>query len=63
MLLLLVGFVTAALSSWQIIAVLLACFKQHSTLIFAGDRLLFGIWLLSGASPDCGGSRVAPDYK
>lgn len=44
---LLVGIATAAISSWFTIGVLLGYLKRHSTWIFVGYRLVFGIVLLS----------------
>lgn len=44
---LLVGIATAAISSWFTIGVLLGYLKRHSTWIFVGYRLVFGILLLS----------------
>ncbi len=44
---LLVGIGTAAISSWFTIRVLLGYLKRHSTWIFVGYRLVFGLLLLS----------------
>lgn len=41
-----VGIATAAISSWFTIGVLLGYLKRHSTWIFVGYRLVFGIVLL-----------------
>ncbi len=43
---LLVGIATAAISSWLTIGVLLGYLKRHSTWIFVGYRLVFGVFLL-----------------
>lgn len=44
---LLVGIATAALSSWLTIGLLLGFLRRHSTWVFVGYRLVFGVFLLS----------------
>lgn len=45
---LLVGIATAAVNSWLTIGLLLGFLRRHSTWIFVGYRLVFGLFLLSG---------------